>query len=118
MLVVFVGIVIICSIMFVFFVVFCLVLSFERVLSSCLLCFECVLFFCSAFRMWNVVMKGGICMLVVPVGFVIICVRIIMRFRTWSYFVSVCVCVCVFFQILLCFFFLCFFWSSLNVYVG
>jgi len=61
-------------------VVFCLVLSFERVLS-----------FCSAFRMLNVVLKGGICMLVVPVGFVINCVIIIVCFCTWVLF---CECVC------------------------
>jgi len=73
--------------MLIFFgVVFHLVVCFERVLSFFFVCFECVLSFCIEFRMWYIVMKFCICMLVVDVGFVIICTIIIM----WGFWFLVC----------------------------
>ena len=113
------GIVIICRNYFYFHVVFFGVLYFEHVLSVCLLGFECVLSFCSVFRMWNVVMKWCICLLVVSVGFVIICIiNIIICFCTWSYFASMWGCVCFFCFNPPLFLFLFLFWISFNVYVG
>jgi len=60
-------IVIICS----FLLLLCFVLL--CVLSVCCR-FDCVLSICMVCRMWNIVMKGCICMLILDVGFVIMCI--------------------------------------------